>query len=748
MECLVKQMAKKFIVSGLLLCGIFSLAACGRKEERQLGIDGYVYVAKEVAAQEMDDWTFDHPIPSEYQVSGDFLYYLLNENGKNVIYRTKLDIMPEIREEVLLSSDTLAGYTVDDGQNLYLCTVQGAKLRLRKQSPEGKQIFELSLDGKIPSSTQPAGCLAEDGAGNVYVLAEDVIYKVGEDGNLAGQYSTADYRTNPWASEYLLESGTGEIFYVNISNQRTVRKVPKDGIHLEEVEALAGRGDNPYLFPGMGRVLAVEAGGTLCGYSGGESGMKPLLWWGDSNLNGRRVSWAAELPEGRLLASVSTSDSRKNTLYLLTATPVAELPKQEIVVLASLFPSETLEEAVVEFNRLGGPYHVTLESYGADPWYTGNREENKGAYTRLDGSIASGTEKPDLLDLSYLDFYKYAEKGTLEDLSPYLEKGGMHREDFLDNVLEGYTVNEKLICIPQEFSFCPVIGRAAEVGVEAGWTAEKLMGMADARPGSAVVNGYDAVGMVSGFFGTYCLDRFIDWEKKECNFDSEEFRGLLQWVEGHTGDGAFFLPFGERVPQELFLRETRLSDFVGYMMEAAMFGEEILLVGYPSGDGRPAVGTVFVSDAVGILSGSSHKDGAWAFLEYYLSREGDESNITSFYTKKAMLQLQAEDAATPIYALDDSGNRILLEDGSYKIERSKGDFYVAGEAIPYDNVPQEQVDVMLEAIGKLDFAPRSVREETAIGILEEELSAYFDGSKPLDEVVKVIQSRVGTLVQE
>ena len=127
--------------------------------------------------------------------------------------------------------------------------------------------------------------------------------------------------------------------------------------------------------------------------------------------------------------------------YLLVRTPVGELPEKELVVLASLSPGADLRDVVVEYNRQSGRYHCIIEQYGNDSG-TGDA----GADVRLDAALLSSSP-PDILDLRSVDIYKYAEKRVLEDLSPYMEGSGtVRREDFLDGVLEGYTIGGRLVC--------------------------------------------------------------------------------------------------------------------------------------------------------------------------------------------------------------------------------------------------------------------------------------------------------------
>ena len=73
--------------------------------------------------------------------------------------------------------------------------------------------------------------------------------------------------------------------------------------------------------------------------------------------------------------------------------------------------------------------------------------------------------------MSRLDVLNYAEKQIFEDLEPYLEGSSLlDREDFMENLLEGYTVDEKLVCVPRCFAVEITTGKTSIVGEEAGLT--------------------------------------------------------------------------------------------------------------------------------------------------------------------------------------------------------------------------------------------------------------------------------------
>ena len=139
-----------------------------------------------------------------------------------------------------------------------------------------------------------------------------------------------------------------------------------------------------------------------------------------------------------------------------------------------------MEKAAAKFNRRNSRYHVTIERYGSGGFYS---DANEGARARLDSALISKENAPDLLDLSNLDIIKYVKAGALEDLYPYMEQGGeIGRGDFLSNLLEGYTFDGKLACIPKTFIFKGAYITDERIQATAEWTMESVLETAGQYP--------------------------------------------------------------------------------------------------------------------------------------------------------------------------------------------------------------------------------------------------------------------------
>ncbi len=308
---------------------------------------------------------------------------------------------------------------------------------------------------------------------------------------------------------------------------------------------------------------------------------------------------------------------------------------------------------------------------------------------------------------------------VLEDLAPYLEDSAvLYREDYLEGVLDAYTINGRLSCIPSTFIIYIVLGRVSQFGEEPGWDMEKAMELAERYPDDSLFGRMGFAANLDFCYSYYVVDRFVDWDSGTCSFDGEEFCRLMEWIAGHSAGAGYESEEGQdEFSGRMAVRETLggADYLVGYL---GCFDEKAIAVGYPSADGRPLHRTQ-VFDAVGITSKSRHKEGAWEFLEYFLSeKEGRQSY--GFLTDKDALEQALEE--TVIY--------------------SDGDF-------PRP-ISQEEKEQVWEIVSAADFdtAVRKVRKDRIIDMILDEMEGYLEGYKSMEEVVSVLQNRVELLLQE
>ncbi len=704
----------------LFLTAVLFLSACG-KAERQRGIEGYIYEAELLSGTE--DWG------SNFKSNGTWLYYI---GYGSALYRIPLgeDGKPERENPAgarFSADDGILDYTISADGEIYCFyadtgghdtgSLELSGGRLSKYLEDGEEVYRLSLDGrKAVYASLPAapGFLAAGREGRIFLLSGDEILVVDETGAVVGGADISAVRPGEGYSgtEKLLEGEDGRVYYMTenegrrtayalLEEENSCRLQAMSGGGWEEKSSLAGR------FYGSHHGILYCGPDGILQCCGGEGEWKDMLRWSDSNLwqNAQEVIW---ISEERVLAgfTVLRDGDVSHEYYLLNRRKAEELPEKEELVLACTgVCGNDLEDAVIRFNRDSDRYHITIEVY-----------DGEDAITKLDTRLVS-SDPPDLLELSELDVVKYGEKQVLADLNEYLKKSGLlKREDFLEGILEGYTVNGRLTGIPSGFMCFTLLGRPEETGEKAGWTLEDMMALTEAYPGRKL-NGFSFYFNLEWLCGDYVMDKFVNLESGECKFDSDEFRSLVQWLAEHSGSGRGY--YDEEEVEDPLIRLERIFEFIDYLRYVSRSDEKTAMIGFPSHDGRPLYQAGPVN-AVGITEKSGYRDGAWQFIEFFLSQEVERTWQLSGYfpSRRDLVEKMLEEAVTPGYWYE------------------------------YDCAAPEEVQGVEEMIAHTDFSLRDGVREDIIGIIAEETESYFNGDKSLEEVTKVIQNRVSTLVQE
>ncbi len=732
----------KKLVSSCLILFLFSisLAGCRNRQEASLGIgiDGYVYVAKKVPLSGLSDETV-----SNWQAKEGCLYFesYRDSDRKTRIWRVSAEGTVDLsQKELLVEQANIKHYAVGPGQSLYYLYSESGRDVLACRDADGATAYTLQLPMKLPDSSAPLAVTGEE----VYLLGEDAVYVVNGQGELAFTIPSPDaFSGNPFGStKKLLTGKDGQVYYVQeaatvTGNQASVSEILSgETFQLKEVLSLSGVNLDGPLYSSEYGILLDGGDGIVSQYQGEER--TDLFCWEDSGLYGTG-SELLQLDEQHLLVyygwGVSTGQDK--ACYLLTRTPVDELPKREALVLATSRPSEVLSAAVAEFNRTSENFYVKIETF-----------EGQEGNARLDAALV-GSDAPDLLDMTAFDLSKYANQNVLEDLFPYLEESDiLNKEDFLDSVLEGYTSAGKLACLPNRFAFRALFGRASQVGQDAGWTPEEVQALLEQNPGSRLLNEDGFLMQMGDFHAFYLLDRFVDWERKTCSFDSDEFRAFTTQVGSVAREEA---EYGMSMLSEnvlLYLGYQIASGGDYFTCELHLANDEPVLKAYPTTDGEPFYPATAL-DALGITSKSDNKEGAWGFLEFFLQKnENDTIFEQGFPTRKSAFQKMLQEEQTPEYNLDENGEPVINAMDGKPSRKARFFTTIDGEQIPYYCLSQEQADRILQAADHLEFTAGQGKRGDILSILREELASYQDGGKTLEEAVKVLQSRVSILLQE
>lgn len=738
----------------LILCTVFllSLTACGKQEtegtttaaDNDAGND-YVYVPEFIKFGSEGNNYY-----GTMMIDGNFLYYNQGEYDADAatyvekLYAYSLEDGSQKEVPMQITGDrNISRFCIDEAGSLYavLCDYSKGEtsedgyvipeLFLNKYDAQGNMTLDKDITGVLKQyGADYVNNMAVDEEGNFYLGLNDAVLLFNAEGEERGIIEV----NASWISG--LKTGkNGKVYfgyYDNNSNGEMVLSeidFSRKGISntYKNIPGVSGDG----LTVGNTGNFLMNDGSKVYEYDLATQTYEEILAWTDCNVFGTNVQGISVTEDGTIVALVRDWEAGSAELVRLTATDPSEIEEVQEIVIAALYNDQALQEAVVAFNKANDKYRATIKTYiSGNNW---DSDTYNDARTRLQNDIISNTNCPDIINLSDINEEAYIEKGVFVDLYPYLEKSSViSEEDFFENILEGFTYNGELLSMPNTFYISTVVGKTSVVGGEMGWTLEDMIALSEKHPDALCFDGMDRNSALY-----YCMlynqDSFIDWEKGECYFNTDDFKRILDFVNQFPGEIDWQTYTGQPdvadlKSEQVLLNTVTVGNIPDLQLSAGRFDDEVTFIGFPTTDG--SVGCELASSArYGITAKCSNKEGAWAFLESYLTNTSDNSGATAwgFPTLKSKFEEIAADYLSEPW-------------GTHTVTMGDGWSYT------YHRPTKEEIDLIRELIAVGNSA--RTFDENISKILFEEADAYFSGQKPLDEIVDIIQNRVQIYMSE
>ena len=711
---------------------VFSLASCGNRLGNETdGTPSLVYVPEylelgdevQYAALQYGD-TLCHPVLSWEEEAG---------TSRLVLHRHSLT------EGTLVEvpfQDAAAGINVwtlgVDGSTYFVlygwnpeeaAEINSEGTMLVKYGVSGKLDFWRDITELLTGEDIYYRRIAVDDQGRTYLFTESGILLFDGNGNSCGTVNGG--LGNSIYSGSFGRGSDGKVYLSGTQNNG-----PNDEATLYKVDFETGKlGAGSADFPSSGNSLTFDAVGNLVTYDGtavytydlNTQEKEQLFAWTDSGISAAAVDTVGILSDGRIAVFYRDRQSNDSGVALLSGVDVAEVVQKQEIVLAQLYPQPDLPASVTTFNSKSDRYHITVKNYLED--YNVSEEEIEAAKTRLIADIVSGNG-PDILNSYglYTEVEELVSMGAFEDLNPYLDQSSvLDREDMIESALGAGTYDGILVSIPDSFSLYTFFGSADMVGEEMGWTYEDVIALLEANPGSTICSGYGKIGTLQ-----LCMDinDYVDWERASCNFDSEEFKSLLEFVEQLSILEDYVT--GSRQTEKLrngefLLVYAEVATLTDIQVVEEKFQTDVTAIGNPTSDGS-AECDILIQNTAMMLSQSKVKNGAWEFIEYHLT-EGNDMYRYGFPNSWNKLEEMIEETTEMTY-----------DYGGYRFK---------------SHVPtQEEIEQVLDVIRAGKNRNTSSGERILKQIINEEVGAFFQGQKSVDEVADIIQRRASVYVSE
>lgn len=403
----------------------------------------------------------------------------------------------------------------------------------------------------------------------------------------------------------------------------------------------------------------------------------------------------------------------------------------------------TIYDAVYDFNRTDRDYYVKLvPNIYTDDAREAQKYPSDVPYFYTQGEIGSrmmvdlmAGDCPDVV--FYVTNYGQLNNGNcMMDLTQYYESSKMGKKVF-DNIVNASKNNGGLYAMPLAFTLNGIIVDSSKYPVDGeGMTFEQFGEFTD-----KYCNGLNVVANTQTDFLRKCLNYQYDIIEHDgtIDFDCPEFREMAEYTCNYVNNienNEYWNSFSQNRKAS---RDTNIEGYLGWfgtINNSLYVFDDAELVGFPSADGRGPAADIccFVS----ITQGSDCPNGAWRFIETLLSED----------VQKAFCE-QILDSYQSFFPI----NRNAFEEAG----KDSVDIFNHNKELEYaswfggsDNLGNY---VNVEDLDKLKVVTESVnhiyRSDADIDIIVyEEIQPYLAGDKSLDEVIKIMNDRARTVLNE
>ena len=449
---------------------------------------------------------------------------------------------------------------------------------------------------------------------------------------------------------------------------------------------------------------------------------------------------------------------RDMSLVKFTRAPKNPHAGKSVIELGCMSVDGPFRDYVVDYNK--APEHVSriLISDYSDEIYSAN-QPYEDTVTELSDRIyldmLSG-EGPDIL-MNFFGLSQFNTEDILVDLNKFIDgQSGFNRDEYFDNIFRACEESGKLYQIPVCIDATGFAANPQLVGDRTSWTIEEFDQAVGSLPANVSLIQDTSKEDLLAMFLESDLASFIDNEKKEVSFDSEDFRKLLELSKKYgadktvSGDVTYGMDMemGPGMSAGYVGEEDKFAEGLVALMNVTIYGIEeyarlvnsvtfqptFIGMPGPKAEGMSAMSLM----SFAISAASDHQEEAWDFIRYLFDEDSQYKYSESFLgipvSKNALTRKNEDDIARYNEYVEDY-NKYIKEEGASAEglkERTK--------------ITPEICDGYVKLIENITVIKTT--DTSILAIIKEETASFFANQKPAEDVCKVIQNRATTKVHE
>ena len=573
-------------------------------------------------------------------------------------------------------------------------------------------------------------CMTKEG--DIVLALNESVKVLGSDGNEKADIKIDTYYITGCG---LLKDGTPFVAYFQ-----------DEAMKLDTIDVAGGKLDKSYDLSGGLSISSIQTGfgdyDVVFSSNVGEYGYKlesgeatKICDFNASDMNVTYLTRALMIDEKTILLTTMDEETGNSSIELYSKLDPNEIQDKTELTLMTYYAGADLKEHVIDFNKSHSDIRITIKDYS----------ETDDTFSKMSADVAAGN-MPDIYVLNGgigdLSFNQCVSKGLFEDLIPYIEADSeISENDFVPSVLDAMKVDGKLYYTSAAFSVNTLITGDASLADKDGWNFNEMKEYVDSKPADSRLFESAEKSEILGKLFMTTSGEFVDWEKGECDFDSPEFKSLLEMANrGSSTHEEFDLDEYAndlKSGKQLFVSGYLTPDVIS--MYDALMGGKAIYIGYPNKEKQGVYASMDISYAISTTC--KDKDAAWEFVRTYFTKEYQGKRYSEEYngcpTRQDVFDMYMKAFTTTEPYTDEYGNEIKPLSGTSGF---------AGAEVENKPLTEAEANRFKDLVGKI----KKVWEyDTSLfDIVSEETAPYFAGDKNVDEVAATIQNRASTYIQE
>lgn len=735
---------KKYIIIILVTVLLFS---CGEKESNDFDVKEKVTNVYKMTPLKLPDNVISG---NSFVIQEDAVYVLCTQEMENIVYKIGfdgkvIDSTPIVNDE----STYITSYQrFNDGKYIVLYQFYDGTVSytLKIYSENDELLSEIDVTSKANQEVGNAyfSYMKTDDENNIYLGGNSYLLVLSENGdkiydNIFGPNSyinnigeTKDNKIYVNYSDYSA-NGITKMEIIDIAGKALIPISIPDKYNTYEYTVYFGPEYDFYFKDSIG----------LYGYKTETDELTLLANWMNSDITDRFVNNITIISPDCFIFTGYNQIKQRNQLNIMNRIPDDEVKEKYIIRISTLGDTTTLSIAAVQFNIENDEYRVVIDQLKQDnnTEYAEWRELILNNY--INGNI------PDIISIENdMAYQNLMDQGAFVDLYEYLDNDpDINRDSLFNCVRIPFERNGKLYQLFTSFNIQTLSAKTDNVKDITKWNIAGAIDFIESLPDGVSFTENDSMDMMSNIFLSRGFDSFIDYDNATCNFDNEDFHKILNLLKNYgVADYTVYrqmIESGEIANNyknnKIIFSSTSLGSFSSYLQLKVKFNlEDITFMGFPSSNGN---GSIIIGTSYAISSKSPHKEGAWKFLKYLL--RDDIQNIDrysySFPSPISAFYKRTESEMKTIYSFHSSNSystRHLMEDEEIPLNESADNMAIT----------QEDVDFLVEFFNSEVSVFRY--DMSLVNIIYEELIPFIEGTKSLEETVKIIQSRALVYMNE